>query len=161
MSGASERNPDLTSQTEAPSRPPRRGLISFFGRKRFEQGRLRSSIAALVQEAAEAPQNPGEIPELDRQERALIANVLRLRGMTVRRRDGAARGHRRDAGGDRLHRRTLAVELIRREGHSRLPVYRRAARRRRSAWSTSRTSDGPSPASRPPFRLRVDPAPAA
>ena len=44
---------------------------------------MRESIAELVQEAAEAPQMPGEPPELDRQERALIANVLRLRGTTA------------------------------------------------------------------------------
>ena len=121
MSGASERNPDLTSQAEVPGRALRRGLISLFGRRRFEQGRLRSSIAALVQEAAEAPQNPGDIPELDRQERALIANVLRLRGKSaddvmVPRADIVAMPV--DVTLDQ------ALDQIRREGHSRLPVYR-------------------------------------
>ena len=68
-----------------------------------------------------APQLPGQLPELDRQERALIANVLRLRGTTaddvmVPRADIVAM--RADV--------TLeqAVDLLRREGHSRLPVYR-------------------------------------
>ncbi len=99
---------------------PRRGLISFFGRRRVEQGRLRSSIAALVQEAAEAPQSGGEPPELDRQERALIANVLRLRGITaddvmVPRADIVAM-----AAATTLDE---ALTFLRRENHSRLPVY--------------------------------------
>jgi magnesium and cobalt transporter len=82
---------------------------------------LRESIAELVQEAAEAQQLPGEQPELDRHERALIANVLRLRETTaddvmVPRADIVAM--RADA--------TLAqaIEQIRSDGHSRLPVYR-------------------------------------
>ncbi len=116
----------LPDWTEAPgppdgaSRSSRRGLASFFGRRRVEHGRLRSSIAALVQEAAEAPQSPGEMPELDRQERALIANVLRLRGITaddvmVPRADivamPAATGFED------------ALAFLRQENHSRLPVY--------------------------------------
>jgi magnesium and cobalt transporter len=120
MNGAPERRFDPAGHPEPAGRSPRRGLISFFGRRRIEQGRLRSSIAALVQEAAEAPQHPGEIPELDRQERALIANVLRLRGITaddvmVPRADivamPAATGF------------ADALVLLRRENHSRLPVY--------------------------------------
>ncbi len=74
-----------------------------------------------MQEAAAAAQLPGQPPELDRQERALIANVLRLRGTSaddvmVPRADIVAM--RADV--------TLeqAVDLLRREGHSRLPVYR-------------------------------------
>ncbi len=118
MSGVPE--PVDASASADGGRAPRRGLISFFGRRRSEQGRLRSSIAALVQEAAEAPQQPGELPELDRQERALIANVLRLRGTTaddvmVPRADivamPAAIGFE------------AALALLRRENHSRLPVY--------------------------------------
>ena len=82
---------------------------------------LRDSIAELVQEAAEEQVIAGEQPELDRQERALIANVLRLRETTaddvmVPRADIVAM--RADV--------TLeqALEQIRAEGHSRLPVYR-------------------------------------
>ena len=110
--------PDDVPEPQAPS--PRRGLISFFGRRRVEQGRLRSSIAALVQEAAEAPQSGEEPPELDRQERALIANVLRLRGITaddvmVPRADIVAM-----AAGTTLDE---ALTFLRRENHSRLPVY--------------------------------------
>ena len=89
-------------------------------RGRAEHG-VRASIAELVQEAADAQTSPGQVPELDRQERALIANVLRLRGMTaddvmVPRADIVAM--RADV--------TLeqAIEQIRTEGHSRLPVYR-------------------------------------
>ena len=94
-----------------------RGLL----RRRAPEHSVRESIAELVQEAAAAPQLPGQLPELDRQERALIANVLRLRGTTaddvmVPRADIVAM--RADV--------TLeqAVDLLRREGHSRLPVYR-------------------------------------
>jgi magnesium and cobalt transporter len=90
-------------------------------RRRAPEHGVRESIAELVQEAAAAPQVPGQLPELDRQERALIANVLRLRGTTaddvmVPRADIIAM--RADV--------TLeeAVDLLRREGHSRLPVYR-------------------------------------
>ncbi len=82
---------------------------------------VRESIAELVQEAADAPQEPGVEPELDRQERSLIANVLRMRGTTaddvmVPRADIVAM-----AADVSLEQ---ALEQIRREGHSRLPVYR-------------------------------------
>jgi len=82
---------------------------------------VRESIAELVQEAASAPQDDGAPPELDRHERALINNILRLRETTaddvmVPRADIIAM--RADL--------TLeqAIEQIRLEGHSRLPVYR-------------------------------------
>jgi magnesium and cobalt transporter len=82
---------------------------------------LRESIAELVQEAAEEQAVPGEQPELDRQERALIANILRLRetvadDVMVPRADIVAM--RVDV--------TLeqALQQIRAEGHSRLPVFR-------------------------------------
>ena len=82
---------------------------------------LRESIAELVQEAADAPQEPGVLPELDRQERALIANVLRMRDTTaddvmIPRADIIAMPV--DVTLDQ------ALEQIRREGHSRLPVFR-------------------------------------
>ena len=120
MSGAPERTPDAAAHGDAPARQPRRGLISLFGRRRLEQGRLRSSIAALVAEAAETPHHPDEVPELDRQERALIANVLRLRGTTaddvmVPRADIVAMPA--SIGFED------ALALLRRENHSRLPVY--------------------------------------
>jgi magnesium and cobalt transporter len=89
---------------------------------RHPEHSLRDSIAELVQEAAaEAQSDPEHPPELDRHERALIANVLRLRETTaddvmIPRADIVAM--RADV--------TLAqaIELIRNDGHSRLPVYR-------------------------------------
>ena len=82
---------------------------------------LRESIAELMQEAAETPAGPDSGAELDRQERALIANVLRLRGkqaddVMVPRADIVA--IRADVTLDE------ALTLLRAEGHSRLPVYR-------------------------------------
>ena len=96
-----------------------RGVRMLFRRRPPEPG-LRQSIAELVQEAADAAQLPGQAPELDRQERALIANVLRLRGTTaddvmVPRADIVAM--RVDVTLDQ------AVAVLRREGHSRLPIY--------------------------------------
>jgi magnesium and cobalt transporter len=95
-------------------------LRHLLGRRQAEHS-LRESIAELVQEAADAQHIPGEQPELDRHERALIANVLRLRETTaddvmVPRADIVAM--RVDA--------TLeqAIEQIRNDGHSRLPVFR-------------------------------------
>jgi magnesium and cobalt transporter len=92
-----------------------------FLRRRAPEHSVRESIAELVQEAAAAPQVPGQLPELDRQERALIANVLRLRGTTaddvmVPRADIIAMSADLTL--------AQAVDLFRREGHSRLPVYR-------------------------------------
>jgi len=102
----------------------RASLLGRLGRlvgRRHAEHSLRDSIAELVQEAADATQAPGEQPELDRHERLLIANVLRLRETTaddvmVPRADIVA--VRSDV--------TLAqtIELIRNDGHSRLPVYR-------------------------------------
>lgn len=94
-----------------------RGLL----RRRSGEHSVRKSIAELVQEAAEAPQVPGVAPELDRQERALIANVLRLRGTTaddvmVPRADIVALPVDISL--------AAALALIRAEGHSRFPVYR-------------------------------------
>jgi magnesium and cobalt transporter len=89
--------------------------------RRAPEHSVRDSIAELVQEAADAPTEDGIVPELDRQERALIANVLHLRGTTaddvmVPRADIIAMAI--DVTLDQ------AMDQIRREGHSRLPVYR-------------------------------------
>ena len=90
-------------------------------RGRHPEHNVRESIAELVQQSADDSQTDGAVPELDRQERALIANVLRLRGKSaddvmVPRADIVAMPV--DV--------TLeqALDQIRREGHSRLPVYR-------------------------------------
>jgi magnesium and cobalt transporter len=95
-------------------------LLGFLPRRAPEPS-LRESIAELVQEAAEAPQTPGTPPELDRHERVLINNILRLRetfadDVMIPRADIIA--IRADV------TLTQAIEQIRIEGHSRLPVYR-------------------------------------
>jgi magnesium and cobalt transporter len=96
-------------------------ILGNRSRRRGVDHGVRESIAELVQEAADAGEADGTIPELDRQERALIANVLRLRGTTaddlmVPRADIVAMPV--DLTWDQ------AVELMRREGHSRMPVFR-------------------------------------
>ncbi len=96
-------------------------LGSILGNRAKRDHGVRESIAELVQEAANAGEADGQTPDLDRQERALIANVLRLRGATaddvmVPRADIVAMPV--DLTWEQ------AVELIRREGHSRMPVYR-------------------------------------
>jgi len=119
----------------APQRPPhsgdgasrvrnRAGLLERLSvriLRRSPEPSVRDSIAELVQEAEDAVPVPGHAPELDRQERALIANVLRLRGTTaddvmIPRADIIAM--RMDVTLDD------ALGQIRREGHSRLPIYR-------------------------------------
>jgi CBS domain containing-hemolysin-like protein len=92
-----------------------RGLL---GRKPVET--VRERVEALV--GAQEVNREGELPALDMQERALLANVLKLRGKTaydvmVPRADIIALGE--DLAAEQ------AMELIRREGHSRYPVYRR------------------------------------
>ena len=82
---------------------------------------VRESIAELVQQSADQPGVDGVLPELDRQERALIANVLRLRGTTaddvmIPRADIVAMPVDVSLDG--------ALDQIRREGHSRMPVFR-------------------------------------
>jgi len=82
---------------------------------------LSASIAELVQEAAEAPEAAGAAPVLDRHERVLIANILRLRGTTT----GDVMVPRADIiaiPADLTFAQT--VERFRADGHSRLPVYR-------------------------------------
>jgi magnesium and cobalt transporter len=95
-------------------------IRNVLGRRPNEHS-VRESIAELVQEAADAPQTPGVKPELDRQERALIANVLRLRETTA----DDVMIPRADIVAMQVDV-TLeqALEQIRIDGHSRLPVYR-------------------------------------
>jgi magnesium and cobalt transporter len=103
------------------------GRASFLHRLRGMLGAktpeptLRESIAELMQEAADAPESAAPASELDRHERLLIQNILRLRETTaddvmVPRADIVAM--RADL--------TLAqtIERLRGEGHSRQPVYR-------------------------------------
>ncbi len=95
-------------------------MRTWLGRRGSENN-VRESIAELVQQSADQVPIDGVIPELDRQERALLANVLRLRGRTaddvmVPRADIIA------ISSDLSLEQVLAK--IRLEGHSRLPVYR-------------------------------------
>ncbi|BAK83089.1 HlyC/CorC family transporter [Komagataeibacter medellinensis] len=113
---------DGTGGGEPPSGSRGKGFLSLFSRRRAEQG-LRHSIAALVKEADDAAGSEGEPgpSELDRQERALLANVLRLRGITaddvmIPRADIVAMPV--DISLDE------ALAMMRRENHSRMPVYR-------------------------------------
>ncbi|WP_419730696.1 hemolysin family protein [Lichenicola sp.] len=117
MSGPADHRGDGGS--DPTPKPLLRGLISRFSRRRGDQG-LRSSIAALVQEAAEAPQTDGEVPELDRQERALIANVLRLRETTV---DDVMVPRADIIAMPVAISFEEALAMMKRENHSRLPVY--------------------------------------
>jgi magnesium and cobalt transporter len=96
-------------------------ILGSRGRRRHLDHGVRESIAELVAEAEGAPHMPGQVPDLDRQERALIANVLRLRGTTaddvmIPRADIVAMPI--DLTLDQ------ALDVIRREGHSRMPIYR-------------------------------------
>ena len=50
---------------------------------RSSEHNVRDSIAELVQQSAQETPSNGNPPELDRQERVLLANVLRLRGRTA------------------------------------------------------------------------------
>ncbi|GBQ45791.1 hemolysin family protein [Komagataeibacter nataicola] len=114
--------PGTDANEEPPSGSRGKGFLSLFSRRRAEPG-LRHSIAALVKEADDAAgddANP-HASELDRQERALLANVLRLRGITaddvmIPRADIVAMPV--DISLDE------ALAMMRRENHSRMPVYR-------------------------------------
>ncbi|MCF3945953.1 hemolysin family protein [Acidiphilium iwatense] len=88
--------------------------------KMREQPDLRQQIGELMEETEAELDTEDGGTGLDRQERALIANVLRLRGITaddvmVPRADIVAM--RADVTLDQ------AIDQIRREGHSRMPVF--------------------------------------
>jgi len=95
--------------------------LKFLLRRRAGEHRLRDEIAELVQEADDHPDLAASPDELDPQERALIANVLHLRGTTV----DDVMIPRADIVAMEIDT-TLeqALVQIRREGHSRLPVFR-------------------------------------
>lgn len=94
-------------------------LFSFFSRKGREYS-LRSAITDILHEASHRASSSQETPELDRQERALIMNVLHLRNITaddvmVPRADIVAMP-------DHISFNE-ALDLVRQEHHSRMPVY--------------------------------------
>ncbi len=98
-------------------------LQRLLGRLRNTEQSVRDSIAELVQEASsnEEAGAEGEHPGLDIQERALIANVLRLREITA----DDVMVPRPDIIAIRSNfSLSEAIALIRQEGHSRLPVFR-------------------------------------
>jgi magnesium and cobalt transporter len=97
-------------------------LQRLLGRLRTTEQSVRDSIAELVQEAShDQTRAEGEDPGLDIQERALIANVLRLREITA----NDVMVPRPDIIAIRSNvSLSEAIALIRREGHSRLPVFR-------------------------------------
>ena len=98
-------------------------LQRLLGRLRSQEQSVRESIAELVQEAdADRAVSTGdEAIDLDAQERALISNVLRLREITA----DDVMVPRPDIVAMRVDL-TLAqaIDQIRAEGHSRLPVFR-------------------------------------
>jgi magnesium and cobalt transporter len=96
-------------------------ILGSRARKRGGEHGVRESIAELVQEAADAGETDGAVPELDRQERALIANVLRLRGTTA---DDVMVPRADIVAIEVTSSWDQAMDLIRREGHSRMPVFR-------------------------------------
>jgi magnesium and cobalt transporter len=98
-------------------------LSRLLGRLRNTEQSVRASIAELVQESGgdATLSSTGEDTGLNMQERALIANVLRLREITA----DDVMVPRPDIIAMRAEV-TLeeAIGQIRREGHSRMPVYR-------------------------------------
>ncbi len=95
-------------------------LRASFGGRGAEHT-LRDSIAELVQQSADQVPAEGVAPELDRQERALLANVLRLRGRTA---DDVMVPRADIVAIETSLSLEQALSKIRFEGHSRLPVYR-------------------------------------
>lgn len=113
--------PAGVSEPAARERP---GLVARIRRLLRGNGEsdLRESIEALVEAHETASTEPdGQQVGLDRHERAIIANVLRLRGETV----SDTMVPRADiiAVAEDMTLSALA-DLIRREGHSRYPVFR-------------------------------------
>ena len=98
-------------------------LQRLLGRLRSQEQSVRESIAELVQEAeADRTVSTADEPaDLDAQERALISNVLRLREITA----DDVMVPRPDIVAMRADLTLVqALDQIRTEGHSRLPVFR-------------------------------------
>ena len=105
---------------------PRGGLLtrvsSIFGGRRSEHSLRRSIEELMAQPREEAAEESGEErPELDRQERALIGNVLHLRGTTV---DDVMVPRADIVAVPENITLDAALDMVRREGHSRMPVFR-------------------------------------
>ena len=105
--------------SDAPQKPAvMRRLRGLFGKR---EANLRESVEALIEQEAPDMQRAGEAAEaLSPHERALLRNVLKLRGATaydvmLPRADIIAVPAEMDF--------QQAVEFVQREGHSRYPVY--------------------------------------
>jgi len=100
-----------------------RAFLRRLLRAKGDDGALRDSLEELiesrVEEAKEAGQRPP--PALDPHERTLIANVLKLRRVSA---DDAMVPRADVVAVPETISLAALVEVIRREGHSRMPVYR-------------------------------------
>lgn len=104
------------------SEPLSHSLSNFFGffNRKGRVYSLREAIMEIINEASHRASNSQETPELDRQERALLINVLHLRHITV----DDVMIPRADivAMPDNVSFEE-ALHLVRQDHHSRMPVY--------------------------------------
>lgn len=100
-----------------------RALLRRLLRGRGNDGALRDSLEELIESRVEQAKEAGEKPPpaLDPHERALIANVLKLRRVTA---DDAMVPRADIVAVPETITLPALIAVIRREGHSRLPVYR-------------------------------------
>ena len=100
-----------------------RALFKRLLRSRGDDGALRDSLEELIESRVEGAKVAGEKPPpaLDPHERALIANVLKLRRVTA---DDAMVPRADIVAVPETITLPALIAVIKREGHSRLPVYR-------------------------------------
>ncbi len=100
-----------------------RALFKRLLRSRGDDGALRDSLEELIESRVEEAKEAGEKspPALDPHERALIANVLKLRRVTA---DDAMVPRADIVAVPETITLPALIAVIKREGHSRLPVYR-------------------------------------
>ncbi|MCS6855403.1 MAG: hemolysin family protein [Elioraea sp.] len=100
-----------------------RALFRRLLRGRADDGALRDSLEALIESRVEEAKEAGEKPPpaLDPHERALIANVLKLRRVTA---DDAMVPRADIVAVPETITLPALIAVIKREGHSRMPVYR-------------------------------------
>ncbi len=100
-----------------------RALFKRLLRSRGDDGALRDSLEELIESRVEEAKEAGEKPPpaLDPHERALIANVLKLRRVTA---DDAMVPRADIVAVPETITLPALIAVIKREGHSRLPVYR-------------------------------------
>ncbi|WP_114376815.1 hemolysin family protein [Elioraea thermophila] len=100
-----------------------RALFRRLLRGRGDDGALRDSLEELIESRVEEAKEAGEKPPpaLDPHERALIANVLKLRRVTA---DDAMVPRADIVAVPETITLPALIAVIKREGHSRMPVYR-------------------------------------